>query len=147
MDWSRVEGNWKQLKGNNKEQWGKLTDDDLNVINGRRDQLEGKIQERYGYQKDQVRLVWPTTMQGHVFKVGDIVRLRTSGMAGRGAVYHVRQCLPAGPDGDVLYRVKAEEELHERIARQTELVPLAAPQGDAPAAGEGLFGRARRTMS
>ena len=43
MDWNRVEGNWKQLKGNIKEQWGKLTDDDLNVINGRRDQLEGKI--------------------------------------------------------------------------------------------------------
>jgi uncharacterized protein YjbJ (UPF0337 family) len=55
MDWNRVEGNWKQLKGNIKEQWGKLTDDDLNVINGRRDQLEGKIQERYGYQKDQAR--------------------------------------------------------------------------------------------
>jgi uncharacterized protein YjbJ (UPF0337 family) len=44
-----------RLKGNIKEQWGKLTDDDLDVINGRRDQLEGKIQERYGYQKDQVR--------------------------------------------------------------------------------------------
>ena len=38
-----------------KEQWGKLTDDDLNVINGKREQLEGKIQERYGYNKDQVR--------------------------------------------------------------------------------------------
>ena len=38
-----------------KEQWGKLTDDDLDVINGRRDQLEGKIQERYGIAKDQVR--------------------------------------------------------------------------------------------
>jgi uncharacterized protein YjbJ (UPF0337 family) len=36
MDWNRVEGNWKQLKGNIKEQWGKLTDDDLDVINGRR---------------------------------------------------------------------------------------------------------------
>ena len=55
MDWNRVEGNWKQLKGKVKEQWGKLTDDDLDVIGGRRDQLEGKIQERYGYQKDQVR--------------------------------------------------------------------------------------------
>jgi uncharacterized protein YjbJ (UPF0337 family) len=55
MDWNRVEGNWKQMKGAIKEQWGKLTDDDLDVINGRRDQLEGKIQERYGYQKDQVR--------------------------------------------------------------------------------------------
>jgi len=42
MDWNRVEGNWKQVKGKVKEQWGKLTDDDLNVIGGRRDQLEGK---------------------------------------------------------------------------------------------------------
>jgi uncharacterized protein YjbJ (UPF0337 family) len=53
VDWNRVEGNWKQVKGKIKEQWGKLTDDDLDVINGKRDQLEGKIQERYGYQKDQ----------------------------------------------------------------------------------------------
>ncbi len=55
MDWNRVEGNWKQFKGKVKEQWGNLTDDDLDVIAGRRDQLEGKIQERYGYAKDQVR--------------------------------------------------------------------------------------------
>ena len=56
MDWTnRVEGNWKQVKGNIKEKWGKLTDDDLTVINGRRDQLEGKIQERYGIAKDQVK--------------------------------------------------------------------------------------------
>jgi uncharacterized protein YjbJ (UPF0337 family) len=41
------------MKGKAKEQWGKLTDDDLNTINGKRDQLEGKIQERYGYAKDQ----------------------------------------------------------------------------------------------
>jgi uncharacterized protein YjbJ (UPF0337 family) len=45
----------KQVKGKVKEKWGKLTDDDLNVIDGRRDQLEGKIQERYGHAKDQVR--------------------------------------------------------------------------------------------
>jgi uncharacterized protein YjbJ (UPF0337 family) len=50
-----VEGNWKQVKGKVKEKWGKLTDDDLDVINGRRDQLEGKIQERYGIAKDQTR--------------------------------------------------------------------------------------------
>jgi uncharacterized protein YjbJ (UPF0337 family) len=50
----RVEGNWKQVKGKIKEKWGRLTDDDLDVINGRRDQLEGKIQERYGLAKDQV---------------------------------------------------------------------------------------------
>ena len=55
MDWNRVEGNWKQLKGQVKEQWGKLTDDDLDVIAGRQDQLEGKIQERYGLAKDRVR--------------------------------------------------------------------------------------------
>jgi uncharacterized protein YjbJ (UPF0337 family) len=55
MDWNRVEGNWKQVKGKVKEKWGKLTDDDLTTINGRRDQLEGKIQERYGYAKDQAQ--------------------------------------------------------------------------------------------
>ncbi|MBN9436124.1 CsbD family protein [Bosea sp. (in: a-proteobacteria)] len=55
MDWNRVEGNWKQLKGKVKEQWGKLTDDDLDVIAGKRDQLEGKIQERYGIEKDRVK--------------------------------------------------------------------------------------------
>ena len=50
----RVEGNWKQVKGKVKEEWGKLTDDDLTSIN-RRDQLEGKIQERYGLAKDQAK--------------------------------------------------------------------------------------------
>jgi uncharacterized protein YjbJ (UPF0337 family) len=55
MDWNRVEGNWKQIKGKVKEKWGQLTDDDLDVIAGHRDQLEGKIQERYGIAKDQVR--------------------------------------------------------------------------------------------
>jgi len=55
VDWNRIEGNWKQMKGKVKEQWGQLTDDDLDVINGRRDQLEGKIQERYGIQKDVVK--------------------------------------------------------------------------------------------
>jgi uncharacterized protein YjbJ (UPF0337 family) len=55
MDWNRVEGNWKQVKGAIKEQWGKLTDDDLTAINGQRDKLEGKIQDRYGIAKDQSR--------------------------------------------------------------------------------------------
>ncbi len=55
MDWNRVEGNWKQFKGKVKEKWGDLTDDDLDTINGQRDQLEGVIQERYGIAKDQVR--------------------------------------------------------------------------------------------
>jgi uncharacterized protein YjbJ (UPF0337 family) len=55
MDWNRVEGNWKQVKGKIKEQWGKLTDNDLDAIAGKQDQLEGKIQQRYGYQKDQAK--------------------------------------------------------------------------------------------
>jgi uncharacterized protein YjbJ (UPF0337 family) len=55
MDWDRIEGNWKQFKGQVKEQWGKLTDDEIDEIAGRRDQLDGKIQERYGIAKDQVR--------------------------------------------------------------------------------------------
>jgi uncharacterized protein YjbJ (UPF0337 family) len=55
MDWDRISGNWKQFTGRIREKWGKLTDDDLTAINGRRDQLEGKLQERYGYAKDQVR--------------------------------------------------------------------------------------------
>ena len=55
MDWDRVQGSWKQFTGKVKEKWGKLTDDDLTAINGRRDQLEGKIQKRYGIAKDQVR--------------------------------------------------------------------------------------------
>ncbi|CDX20523.1 hypothetical protein MPLB_1870054 [Mesorhizobium sp. ORS 3324] len=51
MDWNCMEGNWKQAKGKVKEQWGKLTDNDLDRIAGKRDQLEGIIQERYGSRK------------------------------------------------------------------------------------------------
>lgn len=46
-----LEGNWNQIKGKVKTQWGKLTDDDLAIINGEKDQLIGKLQERYGYDK------------------------------------------------------------------------------------------------
>lgn len=53
MNEDRIEGNWKQFKGKVKEQWGKLTDDDLDVISGRRDQLAGKIQERHGVARDE----------------------------------------------------------------------------------------------
>ena len=53
MDWNIVEGNWKQFKGKVKAQWGKLTDDHLDVIAGNRDQLAGKIQEAYGITKDE----------------------------------------------------------------------------------------------
>lgn len=53
MNWDQVEGKWKQLRGNVRKQWGKLTDDDLDVIAGHRDILAGKIQERYGIAKDE----------------------------------------------------------------------------------------------
>ncbi|MFC5069372.1 CsbD family protein [Flaviflagellibacter deserti] len=53
MDWDMVQGRWKQFKGNAKETWGKLTDDDLDVLEGRRDRLVGKIQERYGCAREQ----------------------------------------------------------------------------------------------
>ena len=53
MDWNRVEGSWKQVKGAVKANWGKLTDDDMTVINGKRDQAVGRIQERYGIAKDE----------------------------------------------------------------------------------------------
>ena len=52
MNWDRIEGKWKQASGKIREKWGKLTDDDLTVIAGRRDQLVGRIQERYGLAKD-----------------------------------------------------------------------------------------------
>jgi len=57
MNWDQIAGNWKQFKGHVKEQWGKLTDDDLEVIAGRRDQLAGKLQERYGYEKEHAEKV------------------------------------------------------------------------------------------
>ena len=53
MNWDRIEGNWKQFKGSVKEQWGKLTDDDLDYVEGKRDQLAGKIQEAYGIGRDE----------------------------------------------------------------------------------------------
>jgi len=55
MDWNRVEGNWKQLRGRAKQQWGKLTDDDLAIVAGRREELAGKVQERYGIARDAAR--------------------------------------------------------------------------------------------
>ncbi|MGH1453507.1 MAG: CsbD family protein [Paracoccaceae bacterium] len=53
MDWNIIEGKWKQLKGSAQEQWGELTNDDLDVAAGNRQKLVGKIQERYGIAKDE----------------------------------------------------------------------------------------------
>ncbi|MEZ5647973.1 MAG: CsbD family protein [Alphaproteobacteria bacterium] len=55
MNWDTVEGNWQQFKGKIKQQWSKLTDDDLDLIEGKQDQLIGRIQERYGIERDRAK--------------------------------------------------------------------------------------------
>jgi uncharacterized protein YjbJ (UPF0337 family) len=53
MNWDQVAGNWNQFKGQIKVKWGKLTDDDLAMIDGKRDQFIGRVQERYGIAKEE----------------------------------------------------------------------------------------------
>jgi uncharacterized protein YjbJ (UPF0337 family) len=68
MNWDRIEGKWKQMKGSVKQQWGKLTDSDLEMIAGKRDKLIGKLQERYGIQKDEAQKridEWVKTQKEH----------------------------------------------------------------------------------
>ncbi|MEF3366429.1 CsbD family protein [Methylocystis sp. 9N] len=54
-NWDTIQGQWKQAAGKVKEKWGKLTDNEITEINGKREQLEGRLQERYGYTKEQVK--------------------------------------------------------------------------------------------
>ena len=66
MNWDRIEGNWKQFSGKAREKWGKLTDRDWQVIAGKKDQLVGRIQERYGMHKDQAQReadAWADTLR------------------------------------------------------------------------------------
>ena len=53
MNWDQIEGKWKQYSGKVKAKWGKLTDDDLTTVKGKRDELVGRLQQRYGIAKDQ----------------------------------------------------------------------------------------------
>jgi uncharacterized protein YjbJ (UPF0337 family) len=53
MNWDVIEGKWKQFSGEVQAQWGKLTDDDLDVIAGKKDKLVGKLQERYGWSRNE----------------------------------------------------------------------------------------------
>jgi uncharacterized protein YjbJ (UPF0337 family) len=55
MNWDRIEGNWKVLKGKARERWGKLTDDQLDVIAGKQDQLLGHLQELYGISREEAQ--------------------------------------------------------------------------------------------
>jgi uncharacterized protein YjbJ (UPF0337 family) len=52
MNWDTLKGQWKQFTGQLRSKWAKLTDDDWNFVGGKKDTLVGKLQERYGYQKD-----------------------------------------------------------------------------------------------
>jgi len=68
MNWDQMEGKWMQIKGSVKERWGKLTDDDLDVIAGKRDKLIGKVQERYGIAKAEAEVQadeWLRTSASH----------------------------------------------------------------------------------
>ncbi len=51
MNWDIIEGNWKQLKGKVRDEWGDLTDDEVEQIGGKKDKLIGKLQEKYGWSK------------------------------------------------------------------------------------------------
>jgi len=53
MNWDQVQGKWKQFKGSVKQEWGKLTDDDLDIIDGQKDKLVGRLQERYGITREE----------------------------------------------------------------------------------------------
>lgn len=55
MNWDVIEGNWKQLKGAARQQWGKLTDSDWEQLAGKKDELVGKVQERYGITRDEAQ--------------------------------------------------------------------------------------------
>jgi uncharacterized protein YjbJ (UPF0337 family) len=52
MNWSQVEGQWKTLKAKARQKWGKLTNDDIEQIRGRRDELIARLQKRYGDERD-----------------------------------------------------------------------------------------------
>ena len=64
MNWDRIEGNWKEYKGEVKAQWGKLTDDDITAVQGRREELEGRLQKTYGYAKDKANSEINTWLNG-----------------------------------------------------------------------------------
>ena len=63
MNWDIVKGDWKQMKGKAREQWGKLTDDDVDQIQGRSEQLLGKLQNRYGIARDEAQRQFDAWMQ------------------------------------------------------------------------------------
>lgn len=78
MNSDQLQGKWKQVKGTVKERWGKLTDDDVDVINGQNDQLVGKIQEKYGIAKEEAQRQVEDWMRSDMQKESDLERRRAS---------------------------------------------------------------------
>ncbi len=77
MNWDRIEGNWKQLKGSAKEQWGKLSDDHLEVLAGQRNQMAGKLQELYGISKDEAEKQLSQWQESVLSKLDDAKKSHT----------------------------------------------------------------------
>lgn len=70
MNWDQVQGKWKQAKGSLRQKWGKLTDDDLNMIAGSREKFVGIMQERYGIAKEEAQKradEWVTSLREEEF--------------------------------------------------------------------------------
>jgi uncharacterized protein YjbJ (UPF0337 family) len=63
MNWDRIEGNWKQFQGKVRQQWAKLTDDDVELVKGKRTELAGRIQQRYGVAQDEAERQIDTWMK------------------------------------------------------------------------------------
>lgn len=81
MNWDQISGQWRQVKGKVKEKWGKLTDDEIDVAAGKRDQLVGKIQQKYGIAKDQAeREVDQWARPSGKIELGPIRYWRTEGL-------------------------------------------------------------------
>jgi uncharacterized protein YjbJ (UPF0337 family) len=78
MNSDQLQGKWKQMKGTVKERWGKLTDDDIDVINGQNDQLVGKIQEKYGIAKEDAQRQVEDWLRSDTQKESDLERRRAS---------------------------------------------------------------------
>ncbi len=78
MNWDIVEGDWKQFGGKVKQQWGQLTDDDIAMISGNRQRLEGRLQSRYGQARDQVVREVDDWLGGATYGNGDQIIAATA---------------------------------------------------------------------
>lgn len=77
MNWIELEGKWNQMKGSVREKWGKLTDDDVQMIGGKKDQFIGRLQERYGMSRDQAEKDLDAWLRN--LREAETPRTRTSG--------------------------------------------------------------------